>query len=467
MSWPLSCKGDLIVGSSKSNNAICCLWADKRDVEAGLSSDLYRVIGQCYSRVEGVSEIVRNCLADKMIRRVFVYGRDGQGSGEVLLSLKRGEDVKLREDIPAEAVSRFRENVDIVDVRDNSIKDLESLLGGFDNVGSWGENEFYERVAPRVPGVFPSEKSGMVVRGTKVWRVWLDVLDSVLRFGTVKPSEYSDDQIELPGFMSIVTKEDPNRFSWNQVFSYFPDRGDLDRGMTRDSLREYLPKLLTSEKVDDSAYGYGQRLREYFGVNQVDRMKAQLSEALFTRRAVGVTWDALEDGGEDSPCLDLIQVLVRDNTLDFTGYFRSNDMMKAWPKNAAGLRYVQKEISDYVGCELGDLCVVSNSAHIYSSDWDAARELLREFPVRQFRNSDPRGNVLIGVDGKKIKVSHLSPSGDFIQEFFARDAKSAYKGILDRKMISVAGHYLDIGVELGKAESAIRLGSDYVQDEKL
>lgn len=478
MKWPLSSVGEQVLGNPESNNAICTLWTERHEISDMVSPELFNVVGQCYSRIEGVSEIVRNVLARKEIRRIFIYGNDRFSSGDTLISLGRGDDVILRDDLPKDAIQRFRENVEMIDMRQEyknkqHLKSLEDRLKSYDAVGPWGENEYHERLAPAPPRIFPSEKSGMVVRGGKVGDAWLNIIDNVMRFGTQKPSQYDDDQIELPNLVTVITNEDVNDIYWHPAFAYFPEKNkdDLDRGLTIESLIDYLPQLLTANTMDGVNYTYGALLRDHRGVDQIQLMKDELKKDFFSRRAVGITWDVekVSENNIHAPCLDLVQALLQDdNRLYFSAVFRSNDMFKAWPKNAMALRHVQKEIADYLNADVGDMIVSSNSAHIYSADWDAARELLDQYPAhRRSRMTDPRGNILIYTEGDKILIQHQSPDGVALREFYAANARHAYTLIKRNKMISDMGHALDIGVELGKAESAIRTGEKYVQDKPL
>ncbi len=89
-----------------------------------------------------------------------------------------------------------------------------------------------------------------------------------------------------------------------------------------------------------------------------------------SRRAIAFTWDVVDDiNAKSAPCLDLVNAIVQDNKLFLTCYIRSNDMYRAWPQNAFGLRQIQKIIADGVGIKMGKLCIVSNSAHIYERDF--------------------------------------------------------------------------------------------------
>ena len=79
-----------------------------------------------------------------------------------------------------------------------------------------------------------------------------------------------------------------------------------------DALYEYVKSF---EIRDDQGfvYTYPNRILEHFGVDQFETMKQRILTATGSNRAVAVTIDPALDGDrEDIPCLQVIQILVRD-----------------------------------------------------------------------------------------------------------------------------------------------------------
>jgi len=493
--WPIYKKELLGFGNPESSTGLCTLWTPKEKVLKHVGSENYLVAGQCYSKQEGINLILRHCLSNKKIHRIVLCGIDMSHTGDILLALKEkgvdeynkviGFETEIDKEIPLEAINRFRQNVDIIDKRDiKDYKELDYFLRGLENKEPWGEPEIYEKSLPKTPEFLPSERTGFVVRGKKVGDVWLKILDTVLKFGYIKRSHHGDDQQELISLVSVISDEDPGNIDWRDYFQF-----------TKEHFKEYLPKLMKAEKIDGVSYVYGSRLRDFKGIDQIESIIKELKKALHSRRAVGVTWDVdVDHDSPESPCLDLIQALVQDK-LYLTAYFRSNDMFGAWPENALALRAIQYEIAGRIGVKVGDLIIVSNSAHIYSSDWEKARKIVAE-NLKTEKVSDSRGNVLVelvsnnkinnsngiserqvGGDGgdkgssrnylRKIKISHLSPDGKLISEFFASNSLEAQRIIEKNKLISQTSHALDIGGELAKAELALKKGLTYVQDKEL
>jgi len=467
MEWPIYKKSLLKVGNLESNVGLCTLWTEKEKILEKVSSENYLIAGQCYSKSEGISLIIRHALANKKLSKIILCGADLNNTGDAILALKEkgidndknisGYEAEIENEIPKEAIERFRQNIEIIDKR--NVKDYSSIddfLKTFPKKEAWGEPEIYLRIAPKAPEMYPSEKTGFVVRGKKVGDVWLNILDTITRFGHIKKSKYSDDQQEICGLMSIITEEDAKNIDWKPYFQF-----------TKEHFEKYLPQLMSADIIEDVSYTYGSRLRNFKGINQIDAIIEDLKSAFFSRRAIAFTWDVEQDyNNKHAPCLGLIHALGQDK-LHITAYIRSNDMFGAWPENALALRNIQYEIAEKIPAEIGDLIIFSNSAHIYESDWNKAEKILEQYPIKLRKEPDTRGNILIEIENSKLKVSHLSPSGRLINEFYADSAKEAYTKIAESQMISQISHALDIGIELGKAETALKEGRIYIQDKPL
>ncbi len=102
--------------------------------------------------------------------------------------------------------------------------------------------------------------------------------------------------------------------------------------------------------------------------SQLDDILDDLIACPATRRAVAV----LRGIGEERPCLDKLQFLIRDEKLLTVADFRSIDWGGAWPADFAGIRAIQHIIC--LGLELagidikpGPIVTQASSCHAY---WD-------------------------------------------------------------------------------------------------
>src|SRR3989338_11385390 len=155
---------------------------------------------------------------------------------------------------------------------------------------------------------------------------------------------------------------------------------------------------MSAESIPSLEYTYCMRLRNHDGVNQIETLIAKIREEYFSRRAVAFTWNVAQDNvSQHPPCLDLVQVIVQDDVLHMTAYFRSNDMFRAWPENALALRTMHKEMADAVELPFGELCIISQSAHVYEENYNQAKELIREYYFKEvdFCRFYSRGNFTI------------------------------------------------------------------------
>ena len=89
---------------------------------------------------------------------------------------------------------------------------------------------------------------------------------------------------------------------------------------------------------------------------------------------------------------------------------------------------------------------------------------------------DPKGYFLIGVDKKKkvIQVGYCkftklgnSPINDMIAIIKGKTAIEIVNTLIREKFISTLQHAADMGIELHKAELALKYGIKYIQDKDL
>ena len=77
---------------------------------------------------------------------------------------------------------------------------------------------------------------------------------------------------------------------------------------------------------------------------------------------------------------------------------------------------------------------------------------------------DPKGYFLITVDKKKLGNS---PSHDMVTEINGQTAIEVLNTLIREKFISTLQHSGDMGIELCKAELALKYNLNYIQDKDL
>ncbi len=471
--WPLYFRDNLTLGKREHPAAVCCLWMKQARLAEALPDSSYSVLGNLYSK-DGLNYLLRNVLARPTVRGIVICGPDLTHSGEALIKLSEqgvderhrvaGDDAQIETEIPRQVIDEWRANVRIVDLRGvNDSARVQEALAELDATlphTPFAEPHVFPRHSPAADE-FPAEETGFVVRGDRIVEVWVHLLAAILAFGRRDLTAYTVQQRELLDVVATIHDEESSDFD---LPAWMP--------LTREQLDAYYPQLLTGERPANIAYTYGERLFDFNGRDQIAAMVEELRETRYSRRAVAGLWDPARDArSADPPCLNLIQARARDGKLYLTAYFRSHDVFRAWPMNAFALRRLQGEIAAQVGanCMLGDLVIISQSAHIYADSWDAARRITTEHAREYLKNPrlirDPRGSFNIRVEGFQIRVDHYSPEGNLLATFSGNTARALQRELAF--FTSRVDHAIYLGMELEKAELALKNGWTFTQDQDL
>lgn len=148
-------------------------------------------------------------------------------------------------------------------------------------------------------------------------------------------------------------------------------------------LSHYLPRA--KDFSDDGITwraGYGKRLRDFHGVDQIAEIIRILNENINSRQAVAVIFDPTEDfqKSKDIPCTNWLHFMVREGELNMSVAIRSNDII--W--GASGINWfewsvLQEHIAHSVGVSVGKLSYFADSLHIYSTHYDMADTIISNY----------------------------------------------------------------------------------------
>jgi thymidylate synthase len=497
----------LILGSGYI--AICTGWTPAKSVAAKLDPSDYAVIGNLYSASRGINFLVRNLLANPHVRDLVVMDstREDKNSGSVQClkdffenGVYKGKNDVGKEcwvidslvkgyidiDIPLEVLDQLRSSV--------VLRDSLTTYAILATFKPWAEPMVFPYNEP-TSEVKPGPRYGHRVEGKTIAETWIKILQRIKTIGTIRPTGYDGKWQELIDLMAIVTDE-PEDF-------YFPEPNYLP--LDREYLKNYIPQILSDADYKEGVkYTYGQRLRSWFGQDQIKAVIAKLIKEIDSASAVMSLWDSgsgnyqilaehnswrkndyhtivrgERKGGDSdhnhggSPCLNHIWVRVVDNELSLTATFRSNDMFSAWPANAIGLRALQRHIRDKIASQseydltMGPLITISQSAHIYDDCWETVVQLLanqyQSIISQEFRGySDPAGNFLVETDGNNITVSQLNPNGEFVGEWEGKNPLKLIRQIIADCPSIQSFH---IGYLAREIERASQLKTNYTQDK--
>lgn len=480
MDWPLYYSERLKIGNPKSPVAILTLWDEPEAVVKKLDPKLYAVAGALRSR-RGISFLLRNILARPTIRYLLICGRDLGGVKEELYWLFRQKEAArfTDEELPLRAVKKVIEGVELRELSERpTAVELKEAILKLKPKPPFARPRVFP--LPKVPPTktFPTDLSLFKIRAETVGEAWLTLLKIILKFGLNTQKIGARPVRAALNLAAVVEEEDPDS---PKIGPYFP--------FGRRELKKYLNACFNPRGrggVEGEAYTYGERLRDFRGVDQFRLMVEKLKSFPPHEGAVAVLWDVerdnfpprraavRKDGKTESwnvPCLNLLQAIVIEGWLFLTAYFRANDMYEGWPFNAFALRKLQKDLAAAVGFKMGSLTTISHWAWVDKNALgEVERIVSRYYGRRPELKLDPRGNFLVEVAGNEIVVTHLSPEGGVLAQFRedGRRPKAAarlYRKLVSELALSQVDHALYLGGQIAKAEVAVRRGLKFEQDK--
>ena len=171
-----------------------------------------------------------------------------------------------------------------------------------------------------------------------------------------------------------------------------------DYPLTDLALKSYVTSLDDEDKIylrnssdNPFIYTYPERLYRVKQVdrdnnivycNQVETIIHRLKNSKGSNRAVANFYMCgLDRNEEHTPCLQMVQALIRDNELSLFVYFRSNDLWGAFPSNMMflqylGLKIVEELKEDYPSLTFKGVYYNSSSLHIYKGDYEQVKKVV-------------------------------------------------------------------------------------------
>lgn len=463
---PIYSAEELILGTGYP--IVVAGWTPKEKVIKDIPASNYAVVGNLFSAMRGLSILIRNVLANPKHNLIFILAatKCDKESGSCRCLRDFFDNGFVRDN------DRWKVNSEILGYIDGEISEqaLETLrkevkIHWFSSLSDLTKELQTEhkassvmhgiyREALKFPSkettltTFPGITTGHVIRERDLGQAWLKVLDKITTYGLVRETEHGLWQELLDLIVVLEEVGDAPAFA------------KLDK----EFINNYKKQML-SKKKDDVHYTYGERMRSWFGLDQIEGVINKLAD-LNSSRAVISLWDATKDLDTKSPpCLNHIWFRTVEGRLVMTATLRSNDMYGAWVSNVLGLRavqeYVLKEINKRYDRELtlGELVTISQSAHIYEHCWKEIPSLLKLLDKR-VKYDDRVGIFLINYDHEI--VVQWQYDGRIVKTFRGRSPLNLIREIaLDVPDIEPS-HIGYLGIELEKAKS---LKEHYKQDK--
>ena len=482
--WPQEFREKLHLGNLDSNIGIATLWTFKETVYSDISLGDYAIVGNFYDRQNALEPLIRNCLANPNIRYIILIGNDKAKSKEVLIKffeqgLKEGfvmgTETKISKEIPLEDIEKLRKNVELIDATEeiNNLEDskeykkvIEGIISKLSKKEPYDSPKIYDKPSLNTES-FPSESSGFITRGKSIGDTWLKILRNIYDYGKITKMKSNDSTSvrECINFVAVVEDEDPENPKMKPYFRF-----------TKEYLLDYYDEICSPKIPQGMIYTYGSRLRGWETqdgkkIDQIADMIEYLKKDTYRKSALAQTW-IVEDEltrrylnkDKNSPCIILVQPNIQDGVLHLTVYIRSNDMFRAWPLNAFGLRNLQKIIANKLEVDMGTLTTISCSAHIYQDNWQETKEILEKYDIQSHCFWDERGYYIIKIENGKIKAEHFSVDGKLLKVHEGKIAREVNDSINNSQHTLSTHHAAYLGEELMKAEVALAEGVEYTQD---
>ena len=171
------------------------------------------------------------------------------------------------------------------------------------------------------------------------------------------------------------------------------------------------------KKYADGNYiygGYGPRLFDWKGVDQVHRIIDILKTKPDSRQAVIQLFDAIDLSEEhkDIPCTCTLQFTIRNGSLNLFTYMRSNDVMIGLPHDFFSFTMLQEVVARYLSVQLGTYKHAVGSLHIYNYSLNNAKQYLEEgWQTTSPMPLMPTGNPSAGLQAL-LQAEHKIRNGE-------------------------------------------------------
>lgn len=468
---------NLINGTLSSSVGICILWADRDKLPIPKEGERpFSLLGNLYTP-RGINWLLRSLWLAPKIRYLILWGVDSEvaRTGELLAALWRVgidsqhkiQDTNIQLDplIPAEAMNHLRQHVTLIGLRHlgldaSDFLDILDTAATLPELNQHAEPQSFPEPEVEPPSTYPSGTVGFTVTTATVAEALPKLLHLIMRYGSIKPTEYGNRQKEIINLTVVVTGENPEELYLPQWLPF-----------SHTELEAYYPEVLEVLPLGEKAYLYGRRLLFHFGIDQIEAIIQRFKKAWYTRRAVAVLWDVYKDNDPEitsPPCTLHLVANVVDGRLYLTYGMRSQEMFIGWAMNTLAMLKWQQKIAVDCGFSLGSITSFTTSAHIYDDKWVDVEQLLRQQHQVLPLALDPAGNFVIRLENSKIVVELISPGTGATEPIWQAEGTGVEELshlIAHEHPILLPTHFLYLGRELQRAEDALRAGRFYIQEQ--
>ncbi len=147
-----------------------------------------------------------------------------------------------------------------------------------------------------------------------------------------------------------------------------------------DFIEYYIRNYKESADGDEIFGGYGPRLFNWDGINQVENVIERLRDKPSSRKAVIQLFDRIDitEKRNDVACTCTMQFLIRDEKLIMITHMRSNDVFIGLPHDIFCFTMIQELVARSLSSQLGTYKHAVGSLHLYETFNKRAHEFLNE-----------------------------------------------------------------------------------------
>lgn len=142
-----------------------------------------------------------------------------------------------------------------------------------------------------------------------------------------------------------------------------------------DRIKLMKQKYATCGLVGDYKIDYGSYIYNNNGINQIEWLINRIKNKPETKSAT----ISLHRAGENMlACLSMLDFKYRNDYLDMTVVYRSQNIFWSHPGNMLALRKIQNDVANSLKYKIGVIELVVISAHIYEQDFEKVKYILND-----------------------------------------------------------------------------------------
>lgn len=136
----------------------------------------------------------------------------------------------------------------------------------------------------------------------------------------------------------------------------------------------YISKVFSPEGDPNTGRNYYKLIYDKSGVNQVERIIAELKKNPFSRSAIIILASSEVD---KKPCITEVSFMIRDGQLHMSVIFKSSDFAKKFIPDMTQLSKIHKNISNQLHMPRGEVSALIFSAQLYIKDLNIIKQEIK------------------------------------------------------------------------------------------